>query len=407
MNPVRSIVVLLGLVACSAPRQSSVSDAATSRDAARDASRDSTPGGVVTVTVTSRTDFDRVVPGAPVVFVDTDQSVTYVHADSLGVAQATVHAGASVTVIYDQNTVEYQTVLDVQPGDQLVFGHGTSVDVPPITVTFTAYPGAGVTYTLQSACGTSTVSPGTTTVTPFACFAPVTNTDAYVAAYVNNKVVATAAVHGVDLQQPIVIPNVWTAATSLNLSYTGAPGRITAMFQDAPEYFSTQTDLQTSYMGTLNVPVDGTKQYVRTDFEIGSVYESIWETLTPGTSSYHLDVASHVLPEVHVTYDPTSRTIAPTGTATLPNSLLLYSVDWGVPGSPQAWEVFTHTLGPVVLPELPADIPDYSAQAHSPSLLIVTTPSLPTWDQVRQSMAVLLDSPRAPLFDYVQSELVH
>lgn len=407
MNPVRSIVVLLGLAACSAPRQSTGSDAAASSDAARDASRDSTPGGVVTVIVGSMTDLDGVVPGAPVVFVDTDQSVTYLHADSLGVAQARVHPGASVTVIYDQNLVQYETVLDVQPGDQLVFGAGTGVDVPPITVTFTAYPDAGATYKLHSACGSSTVSPGTTTASHFACFAPVTNTDAYVAAYLNSEVVATAAVHGVDLRQPIVIPNVWTAATSLTVSYTGAPGRITAEFQDAPQSFSTFKDLETPYMGALNVPADGTKQYMRTDFEIGSASESIWQRLTPGTSSYHLDIASHLLPEVRVTYDPATRTIAPTGTASLPNSLIDYSVVWGEPGNPVSWEVLTHTLGPVVLPELPADIRDISGPGGTPGVLIITTPALTNWDQVRENMWVLLYSPRGPLFDYLQSELVY
>jgi hypothetical protein len=346
---------------------------------------------------------------APVVFIDPDQTVTYAHTDATGAAQAIVQPGASVTVIYDQDTVEYMTVLDVHPGDHLVFGSGSFVNIAPTTVTFTAYPDASATYLFQCSCGAKPVTPGTTPLTYFDCLGPTTHSDAYVLAYVSGVVVATAAVHDIDLEQPIVVPDAWTPATALQLSYAGAPGRITATFQDAPEYVSIQTNLDASpYMATLNVPADGTRQFVRTNFELGNAPEVIVEKLTPGASTYHLDFASHELPAISgVHYEPASRTVSAESTPTLPNSLVVYSVSWGASTNPETWYILTHTLAPATFPVLPADIEDLAMYAGgSPTMLIVTTPALTDWDQVRAHIAQLLDAPRSPPFDYLQVELV-
>lgn len=404
----RSLVVCLGLVACSTPSRSTPSDAAVTSDGAVDGI-DAVPAEPVTVTVNSRSDLGVVVPGAPVVFIDPDQTVTYAHTDAAGVAQAIVKPGASVTVIYDQDEVDYRTVLDVQPGDQLVFGTGTVVSIAPTTVTFTAYPDASATYLFQCSCGARPVTPGTTPLSYQLCIGPIANTDAYVIASVNNAVVATAAVHGVSLDQPIVVPNVWTPATALAVSYASAPGRLTTTFQDAPEYFSTHADLETSpYAATLKVPADGTKQFMRTDFEVGSNPESIWEALLPGASTYHLDLSNHLLPAIGgVTYDQASRTVAAQGAPTIPNSLVMYSVAWGAPTNPETWTLYTHTLAPAAFPVLPADLRDLTAFAGgSAEMVILTTPALTNWDQVRANLAPLTAVPRSPAFDFFQSELV-
>jgi hypothetical protein len=56
---------------------------------------------------------------------------------------------------------------------------------------------------------------------------------------------------------------------------------------------------------------------------------------------------------------------------------------------------------------LPPDLEDLTMYAGgSPAMLIVTTPALTDWNQVRANLAQLLDAPRSPPFDYLQSELV-
>lgn len=407
----RSFVVWLGLVACSAPARSNVSDAPEGGDVGTgsDAASDAVPLDVVTVTVNSRTDLGVVIPNAPVVFIDPDQTVTYAHTDGTGTAQASVHPGASVTVIYAPDTVEYMTVLDVQPGDHLVFGGGGFVNIAPMTVTFTAYSDPSATYLFQCACGPKVVTPGTTTLTYSDCLAPTVNTDAYVVASVGGTVVATASLHDIDLSLPIVLPEVWAPAATLQVSYTGAPGRITSTFLDAPQGFLLQTSLDTSpYEATLKVPVDGVKQFVRTNFEIGSAPESIWEKLAPGATTYHLDFSSHVLPAISgVTYDRASRTVSTQSTPVLPNSLVVYAVTWGDSTNPYTWEILTHTLAPATFPTLPPDLEDLAMYAGgSPTMLIVATPALTDWDQVRANMTELLNGPRSLAFDFFQSELV-
>lgn len=288
---------------------------------------DTVTRGTVHVTVLDPGGTGAPAVGANVVFVDPDGTlVKRVATDSAGKADADVLPGASVTSIALINTTyQIQTILVVQPGDNLVLGtkSGDFTTTGMFTVSYPAAAGA-VGYQIANPCGVTFVS------SPAG--APPATTATFT---INNSCKQ-------DMMEIVVTPTDASGLPTSSISKTGVPfvaggsTTITGSYQSlrnftgsytninpivsslqmsraVPDAFGISTsqsvaDPTASSAVTVSGVSAGTAVVLTTFLTATRLLQVNRQNLAGGASTYGLDVGSKLLPWINMaTYDAAAR----------------------------------------------------------------------------------------------------
>jgi len=252
-------------------------DAAVTPDAP--GTPDATPMGDVTVTTYNQCCSganDTPVAGVRVVAVQPDGSggPTGMTDASGKITLSGVVAGASITAVYESGTsVQMVTTLDVQPGDDLVYGWHRAAGPPSgggggtLSLTFPAYTGA-TSYAVSTGCGNaySFTSAGTVSV-PESC--SLTTAGVVVVAYDATGLIATAYLKDVPFTDGAsATVSAWApiVADGFSVSVTGLPDDASVVRIDGGTSYTGVLGYGTSISptisgatatGTMTIPSDG------------------------------------------------------------------------------------------------------------------------------------------------------
>lgn len=375
-----------------------------------DASVDAPNQGLVSVTVNSPVKLGRLAD-APVVFINPDGTMTRAMTDASGQAFATVTEGASVTVKFEENR-GLATILDVKPGDQLVFGAGRGVNLSTTAVTFTAFEGDVDAYQLFSPCMQRPVSPGTTQLPDTICLGPLSNVELLVVAYKDYVPVAYARAQGVDLTGgAVTIPNTWSSFTELVLNYSNVPSSysISGNYFDSPGYFGGGGSTNPpAHDLTVRAPAIAQGGYVATIITKDSYgSQSISQPLPAGATSYQLDISSVTQPWLtQLSFTPSTRTFAVQNGGGVALDFVTYKAAYGHVTNALTWSVFSPRLDGVVFPVLPPDLDPTWAELLGISVSTTEVEMLSGWDAVRPNLYGLTTTVYMPVFPFgrVQSQ---
>jgi len=373
--------------------------------------------GSVSVTVNDLTAL-AVMANALVAFIDPDGTTTIAHTNASGHASALVAEGASVTVKYSDR--DLQTILDVQPGDDLVFGAGHSIPAPTVTISFTPLAEPTLDYFLFSSCtGGIPLPAGGGPIDLVHCDGSLTDADVYVLATRRVADVSTAVAsllqQHVDLtaDKPIMMPDAWVPADSLEVSYTNPIDidEIITEVDDRDHFAASQSATKPTWTTTVAIPSTGSDRRLRTivsaprslslssssprtsaDVDIAQILD---DHLDLTAATYTADVMARLRPWLSsITYDPATRMVSTTteANAALDVDAVQYQLYFGtdVPDAPR-WSIYAPTIASFVVPAVPDSFFAGATigMAASVDAAVYETPALVGWDVVRPKLYTL------------------
>ena len=426
----RSLILCIALAACG--KVSTLSDAPTGSGSGADSMTggpDAPPGpdadlhGTITVIVNAPSSPATRLQGAPVVFVNPDgQIAAEATTDANGVATATILPGASVTVVYDDASlnVQLETVAAVAPGDTIVVGPLSGAGGNP-SGTFTAnvpdYPGS-FTYNVYGPCGSSSGSAaGSGSLTPVTLsmqdncqetamdlLAIANNSDNNPDAWVEAKNVAYTDGGNATMGSG------WQPFQTLSLSFSNVAASNTSsiyVMDMAPDangyqvasYASLGTEPQTA---TLTVPGTATA-LIETDFthNSGGGQQQMYDVVDGTKATYAVDLSTALLPYIDFpTLDSANGAVTVPG-ATTAGDILDVSVHFSRLINDKTdsftWEVWTPPPADgFTLPAMPTNLTKYYPAAGDAVpqgyASLYAADAITDWAQVRGHLFGALDA---------------
>ncbi|NVB82664.1 MAG: hypothetical protein HOV81_30080 [Kofleriaceae bacterium] len=342
------------------------------------------------------------VPGLHVVFIDSDGTTIDQVTNAQGTAQASVHPGASATVIRERNTLGAYSMTTVQalvPGDDITIdtapGSAAATDdamsnrVVPLnttaagnmTFTYPAYSGAAK-YIVFTPCGRTDVGTSRSPSLAFQAGCVKSPFDVLVVAASSGDVpLAWATKSGITFaaKATAAITDTWHAPESFAATYTNVTNRVTSIemnrFVPYVRGIAQQVATGTTTGGDTTISTTKATKGLTTliksrilcaegtgagcvSSSSGTAQQTINEVIDGNAAAYSLDVGANLLPWVSASYVPETKTIAVTltgtGTVDLFEANLRYTRNNAVI---YTWRVFGPTPGDVTFPTLPATIP--------------------------------------------------
>jgi len=308
---------------------------------------------------------------APIVFIDADGTTTTIATDVNGAASATLHQGASATIVnVGTSMTRMDTLTELSPGDNIVFGAPipSSTSTGMFTVTFTVVTGA-TSYRVVTPCGvnTATTSPAAISVTA-GCTATAAevlviaiNSSGAPISFVDKTGVAVAA------GGTLTMPTTYTAAGSVALSYSNLTGISSISASRAvPGLSGFNSSLTITTAGST---ASGTLPLITatTAIESSRFTSATAPTQTQGvaalvdgtTASESLDAAATLLPWViDASYDIAGRvgtvTTLPADASSATIDVFAFAITWTTTSRSSTWNLFSPRIGSVTYPTLPA-----------------------------------------------------
>jgi hypothetical protein len=357
-------------------------------DSSIDSSPDAPTHGMVSVKVLNQNGNGMVVVGAPVVFVGSDgtteigQSAT----GSDGIASADVPTGASATVVLTTaGSAKMQTVLGLQPGDNITVGQVTpsSTTLGTFSVSFPTYSGAS-TYQVYGPCGNvgGTTSPVTLSIIS-SCKRDQADITVVAFDALSNPLAAVTAPNVAFVPFGTAsVTGSYTGLTPFAASYTDVDAVITsiALSHEIPDnlgFTRSVSGTPANNMLTLQAPAPvATTVIASSRFINGQVAQMYQQSIAGNLQSYQLDVGTSLLPWITMaSLDPANHKIAmtidTTGTSMdTPDVVFaqaLYTRTINTTTTNFTWLIIGPTPGDIVLPMIPISVGDVMPQSTDTS----------------------------------------
>jgi hypothetical protein len=367
------IALTLSFVGCDGGNKAKLADAPIASDANSGADAATGAHGLATIVVYDQ--LGQLAIGAPVVFIDSQQTQTTT-TDGNGSASADVVAGASVSVVLPPISTNaptlVQTIDGVQPQDQITLGAPalTGASDGQFTINFTPTTSAG-SYSAFTSCGV-VVGSASPIVFPMDSSCATSSTDVIVTAVDGETNLGFLAKTAVPFTPgaSVTLAGAFTAEPTFTASYTDAANETQlALSRAVPnEWGDSNGGVATPTGGQAMIarPVTtGTTALVSTLATRGGATQSIFEDVDGTSLTYSLDVESRLLPWLgEPTFDVATSTIEIPVTADNTSGdapdLFVAEVSYtrAAQGSGSAqsfdWIVYGPTPGNVILPALPA-----------------------------------------------------
>jgi hypothetical protein len=376
--------LLLGLVMCAACGSVKNGQLPDAPDPGSDAAVDAPARGTVKVTVLDPSGTGAPAVGANVVFLDPDGTlVKRAATDTAGRAEADVLPGASVTSIVLNNTsYQMQTVIAIEPGDDLVLGikNADSAEAGTFTISYPAFTGA-TSYAIATPCSTpffaapaSGAPPPPATVTMFnSC--KLSPMELVVIPHDANGPMASIAKANVPYVNggSTTITGNYQSLRRVTVSYSNIDPVITAlsMSRSIPDAFGFSNNESADMPATTAVmnfsgPQGMGGQILTSVSNANGSQGGVRQLVSGSAATYGLDVGATLLPWLSVpTYNAAAgKLVVPldtTGTSTAKPDLFRVTARYQRTDANEVTTTFTWTLfapeaADIVLPALPADL---------------------------------------------------
>ena len=340
----------------------------------------------VSVTVWTDDGTELPVPGATVVFVDADGTVTRTTTDSAGVVTALVGPGSSVTVVRlsPGGGAELTTTLGVMPGDQLRYGrranrfdYGPTLSSTPLG--WGPPPGSSAYQQVFTGCGSAFVIGGTTTATlDVGARCGTSARDLILVSYDTNGLPAWFQ-HEPNFTPgaPYTFAGPWQSSVSGTVGLVNLPtnvssgnGRLDQVVRGIPAsntYYGVTTGGPTA-AATFTLPNLPASQLAHNFRLYRDSFGQVEILTTTGFSTQlSLDVGAAMLPWlIQPTLDPATRRLAWTAEGPGQPDMIVLDASYYRAQSFYRWTVFAPgTLGVtnLQLPDLPPEVGDLEPQA--------------------------------------------
>jgi hypothetical protein len=344
----------------------------------------------VTVTVLDPSGTGAPAVGANVVFLDPDGTlVKRVATDTAGKAQADVLPGGNVTSVTLQSTAyQIQTVLAIQPGDDLILGvkNADSTSAGTFTVTFPAYTAVTPNnYTVAGSCGTASSfmpaaggPPPASVMMTFSNSCKLGTMEIVVEANdANGNVLAVLDKTGVGFvaNGGVTLSGTYQAPRTFTGSYTNVNANVTnlGMTRSVPDGFGLAASPTAAAPPTATQVMTvtgavGASALVDTQLTSATrARQIVRQSISGSAASYGLDLSATLLPWLGTpTFDATSgKVLVPTdatGTTTAaPDFVRLTASYRRTDPTTQvqtsfSWTVFSPVAADFVLPSLPPEV---------------------------------------------------
>ncbi len=337
-----------------------------------DAAPDAAERGIVTIHVRDGTGTLPLAP-SPVVFVDTDGTMTTVMTDESGTVTGNVFAGANATSIYTESPTEFQlqTVFGIAPGDDITLG-STALDQTPagsFTINFTADSGA-TSYSVVHPCASITTM----------STSPVVNLFNYCAHPSMDLIVISLAANGQPMHfveqsgvaftdgGSTTMPVTWQPLVAFSANYTDIGADVSGLglnrsVPDKNGYFLSGTGPPSGSPRTLqlNGPTAVTS-VLQTQLSASTgAYQVITAGVDGTATTYALDVGASELgwlgtPTLDIAAEKV--TVPVTGSAAGDGFELILDYD-NLANTLYSWNLYAPTAGDIQLPAIPLALGDY------------------------------------------------
>ncbi len=337
-----------------------------------DAPPDAAERGIVTIHVRDGTGTLPLAP-SPVVFVDTDGTMTTVMTDAGGTVTGNVFAGANATAIYTESDTEFQlqTVFGIAPGDDITLGT-SSLDQTPagtFTINFTADTGA-TSYSVVYPCGSITTM----------STAPVVNLSNYCAHPAMDLVVVSLAANGQPMHfveqsgvafsdgGATTMPATWQPLVAFSATYSDIGAdvsdvRLNRSVPDKNGYFLSGTGPPSGSPRTLQLdgPTAVTSVLQTQLVASTGAYQVVTAGVDGTATTYALDVGASELgwlgtPTLDIATEKV--TVPVTGSPAGDGFELILDYD-NLAGTLYSWNLYAPTAGDIQLPAIPLALGDY------------------------------------------------
>jgi len=383
---------------------------------------DATARGTVTVTVLDPSGSGAPAVGANVVFLDPDGTlVKRAATDTAGKAEADVLPGGSVTSVTLQSTAyQIQTVLAVEPGDDLILGvknaDGTSAGT--FTVTFPPYTVVTPSsYTVAGSCGTASSSAPAGAAPPTSVVMTVSNSckldtmEIVVQANdANGNVLAVLDKTGVGFvaNGGVTLAGTYQAARSFTGSYTNVNANIVnlEMTRSVPDGFGLAVSPTAAAPPTVTQVMTltgATGSSALVDTQVTSTTQArqvVRQTISGSAATYGLDLSATLLPWLGTpTFDAASgKVLVPTDatgtTMAAPDFVRLTASYRRTDPTTQAvttfsWTMFSPVAADFVLPILPPEVGSVMPTASDAVTIIafsLESDAVPSYDAIRHDL---------------------
>lgn len=366
--------------------------------------------GIVKVTVLDPGQTGTPFAGVPVVFIDTDNTVTRVTSDTNGKAQATVHPGASVSAVEQVSSTSYNifSVLAVKPGDDITLGfvNQNTTEVGTYSISFSSDPnGPNNGYTFYGPCGSDDgtanhvlhFQPDCVPSGTFSVYGIETNpsTGAVVASTDKNGLVysngGSAFLSG------------WVPPVNFQANYSDIPSFVTNVgltrssgyysngYQvSAPSMSPSGTTLVLSLVGP-SATLDAFAQSIFGRNDTGAQQEVV-QKIAGNAATYSLDVGQKTIPWLGaLVIDPSTEsiTLPVDGTAPVDGFITEFSYNRTVNTTTTnyRWDLIAPKAGDITLPAIPIDAGDVMPKAtdslNNPIGILVESDQLNGYDDLR------------------------
>lgn len=382
-----------------------------------DGAPDAPNHGPVTVTVYDFNNPGNVVTGVPVVFIEADGTVAAKPVtDTLGIATADVHPGASATaVITAQGNDMIMTLADIRPGDHINLGPVTpftSTTDGTFTVSYPSYSGATY-YDVVGPCGYYNAQTALS-------YAMTITTDCKQSA-MDILVVANNASGPIGyLEKPNVaytpggstfVSGSYLLPATFSASYTNVDASVTGItftrYVPARNGFTT-VNSGTPANGTLSLntlALNGQSSRVQTRASRPNELNNVFQNMAGNLTSYSMDMGATLLPWLNMpVVDLANKKVMipvdTTGTTSDKPDVFVTSFSYsrtnGSAGTTSyRWFVIAPEAADITLPPLPADVGDVLPQSTDTLgtvLAVMDDTSTTTWDDARVNAVDFVDN---------------
>ncbi len=292
---------------------------------------DAATHGMITATTLDYLTNNAPVAGVPVIIYAPDGTVaSEMVSDANGTITGEVDVGGSVTAYYTSASRNSAlTIVDVHPGDNLVFGISERNTASEGTFNVTFPPTAGATgYTVYGPCNSVSGAANTAVAIQFRKNCKPDQFDVFVVAQNASGPFSSAEALGVmRASSSVTLANIWTPLDNFNVGYQNFAANIPSIdFQRYAGFPSngassgTTVTTATGHTGSAQSSVRAGKYaYVTSQFSRPSgdpklsVGQYITQRIDGKASSYALDIDAHRLPWIQgLTYDMATQTVAAT-----------------------------------------------------------------------------------------------
>lgn len=379
--------------------------------------------GTVHVTVLEPAGTGNPAVGATVVFVDADGTVTKKTTDTAGKTSADLLPGANATSIVLVNTAyTMQTVLALQPGDDITLGDKSVDNTSPgsLTVSVPLYSGAAYYY-LTTPCGAyyAPVSAAsglpTATITPYnycqkSPFEMVVVAEDSTGTFLSSFNVPTVSF---IVGQTYSYKGPYTGLQSVTASYSNIDASVTSLTTSriAPDLYGFGAAQAVALGGTTGSATVAsgmsTKAVMITSVSSAKGLQTIRQPIAGTASTYGVDLAATLLPWISLpTYDAASnKLVVPvdtTGTTNDKPDMFSTDIRYVRTDANQTvtasfdWRFYAPAIADIALPALPSDLatllPTATDTVSFRDYIAFDAASLDGYDAVRNNPKAAFDA---------------